>query len=249
MGSYDRLSYVNFLILMAFFVCSIATTYYINLILQNNSNPQMAFAHQTSKYGNYTLEYGWIEEPVLIDEINDIVVGVTTDSENSSSPVRNALAEMDIKVKYGGITKDLAFVPSQEEAGLYEAEILPTRLGSYDLVVNGTIKGQVISDEVQIEDVESKDKISFPESGDNAAAAGTFNADTESQLSKIPSQLTNDLDVVRQDLATSANITQELQDGISAVDKETSRSFMIGMTGIGLGIAGILIGAIALSRR
>jgi hypothetical protein len=54
---------------------------------------------------------------------------------------------------------------------------------------------------------------------------------------------------VRQDIATSANITQELQDRISAVGKEASRSFMIGMTGIGLGIAGILIGAIALSRR
>jgi hypothetical protein len=61
--------------------------------------------------------------------------------------------------------------------------------------------------------------------------------------------LTNDLNDVRQDIATSANITQELQDRISAVGKEASRSFMIGMTGIGLGIAGILIGAIALSRR
>jgi hypothetical protein len=249
MGSYDRVPYIDFLILIALFVCSIATTHYINLILQNNSNPQMAFAHQTSKYGNYTLEYGWSEEPVLIDEINDIVVGVTTDSENRSSPVRNALSEMDIKVKYGGITKDLAFVPSQEEAGLYEAEILPTRLGSYDLVVNGSIEGQGISDEVQVEDVESKERISFPESGDNAAATGTFNTDTGSQLSKIVSQLTNDLNDVRQDIATSANITQELQDRISAVGKEASRSFMIGMTGIGLGIAGILIGAIALSRR
>ncbi|MGH9984352.1 MAG: hypothetical protein ACRD8W_10400 [Nitrososphaeraceae archaeon] len=209
----------------------------------------MAFAHQTSKYGNYTLEYGWLEEPVLIDEINNIVVGVTTDSENSSSPVRNALAEMDIKVKYGGITKDLAFVPSQGEAGLYEAEILPTRLGSYDLVINGTIEGQVISDEVQIEDVESKEKISFPDSGDSATATGTFNTDTGSQLSKIASQLTNDINDVRQDIATSANITQELQDRINAIDKEASSSFMIGMTGIGLGIAGILIGAVALARR
>lgn len=111
MGSYIIVSYRNFLILIAFFVCTIAIIYYINLIPKNDSNSQMAYAHQTSTYGNFTLEYGWAEEPVLIDEINNIVVGVTTDLENNSSPVRNALSEMDIKVKYGGITKDLAFVP------------------------------------------------------------------------------------------------------------------------------------------
>lgn len=94
------------------------------------------------------------------------------------------------------------------------------------MVVNGSIEGQVISDEVQIEDVESKEKISFPESGDDVAT-GTFNTDTGSQLSKIASQLTNDLNNVRQDIATSANITEELQDRISAIDKEASRSFML----------------------
>jgi hypothetical protein len=43
------------------------------------------------------------------------------------------------------------------------SKILPTRIGSYSHVLNGTIQNQPISDEVQIEDVESKQKISFPE--------------------------------------------------------------------------------------
>jgi hypothetical protein len=68
---------------------------------------QWVFAHVSNEYGNVTLETGWDQEPPFVDEINYIVVGVTRESENeegSSTPVRNALADMDIVVKYGGVT-------------------------------------------------------------------------------------------------------------------------------------------------
>ena len=137
-----------------------------------NSPFQKVLAHVSTEYGNITVQAGWDQEPPLVDEMNDIVVGVTRESDlgNSSAiPVRNALADMNIMVKYGGVTKSLDFVPSQEQEGWYEAKILPTRIGSYSLVLNGTIQNQPINDETQIEDVESTQKVSFPESSSDGS--------------------------------------------------------------------------------
>ena len=93
-----------------------------NYVFDNvlNSPFQTALAHISNKYGNITVQAGWDQEPPLVDEINDIVVGVTRESDlvnGSAIPVRNALADMSIIVKYGGVTKSLDFVPSEEEAG------------------------------------------------------------------------------------------------------------------------------------
>ena len=149
-------------------------------------------AHVSTQYGNISLESGWNEEPTLVDEINLIVVGVTRESEDeegSSTPVRNALADMNIMIKHGGITESLDFVPSEEEAGWYEAEILPTRIGSYSLVLNGTVQDQPISDEIEIEDVESKQGISYPEAAGSCSGGGAAGAPTDVNL--IGGQISN----------------------------------------------------------
>ncbi|MGH9954031.1 MAG: hypothetical protein ACRD5J_20640, partial [Nitrososphaeraceae archaeon] len=218
MAAYREVSHKGILSFLALFVFIITIVYHINQILQNNSNFLMAYAHQTSKYGNFTLEYGWAEEPVLIDEINNVVVGVTTDSENNSSfPVRNALTDMEIKVKYGGLTKDLDFVPAQEEAGLYEAEIFPTRLGSYSLVINGTIQDQRINDEVEIEDVESKQRISFPEANSGSSNDATNTNLLSGQISSILNQITNDINNIRDDIGTLAESNSNIQGRVQDV--------------------------------
>ena len=209
----------------------------------------MVSAHQTSKYGNFTLEYGWTDEPVLIDEINNIVIGVTTDLENSSSPVRNALADMNIMVKYGGVTKSLDFVPSEEQEGWYEAKILPTRIGSYRLELNGTIQDQPINDEVQVEDVEGKQKISFPETNGGSINDAANTNLLNDQISNILNQITNDVNNIRNDIGTLAKSNSSIQEGIQDVKDIGDRSYILAMTAIGVGAVGIFIGAIALTRR
>ena len=125
---------------------------------------------------------------------------------------------MNIMVKYGGVTKSLDFVPSQEQEGWYEAKILPTRIGSYSLALNGTIQNQPISDEVQIEDVESTQKISFPEvttvvvSGSSNGAANTNLLN--GQISNILNQITNDINNIRDDIGTLAESNSNIQEGI-----------------------------------
>jgi methyl-accepting chemotaxis protein len=220
------------------------------------NNPfQKVLAHVSNKYGNITIQTGWDPEPPLVDEINDIVVGVTRESDlgnsNSTTPVRNALADMNIMVKYGGMTKALDFVPSQEQEGWYEAKILPTRIGSYSLVLNGTIQNQPISDEVQVEDVESTQKVSFPEvssgSSDSSNGATGTNLLT-GQISNILNQITNDINNIRDDIGTLAESNSNIQEGIQDVKDIADRSYMLALTAIGVGAAGILIAAAALVR-
>jgi hypothetical protein len=229
----------------------------ITISIGLNSPIQKVLAHVSNEYGNVTVQAGWDQEPPLVDEINDIVVGVTRESDfgNSSSttPVRNALADMDVMVKYGGVTKSLDFVPSEEQEGWYEAKILPTRIGSYSLALNGTIQNQPISDEVQIEDVESTQTISFPEANSGAGSSGSGNDATNTyllngQISNILNQITNDINNIRNDIGILAENSSNIQEGIQDVKDIADRSYMLAITAIGVGAAGILIAAAALVR-
>jgi hypothetical protein len=217
-------------------------------------SPQIALAHVSKEYGNITVQAGWDQEPPLVNEINNIVVDVTRKSgleNNSALPVRNALADMNIMVKYGGITKSLDFVPSQEQEGWYESKILPTRIGSYDLTLNGTIQGQPVSDEVQIEDVESTQKISFPEVGSGGGSSGGSASSmnlVSGQISNILNQITNDINDIRDDIGTLAQSNSNIEEGIQNVKDIADRSYMLAVTAIGVGAAGILIAAAALVR-
>jgi hypothetical protein len=252
---YNRKSHgsISLFIMLSVYLMTVivAKNYIFDNILINPF--QKVLAHVSNGYGNITIQAGWDQEPPLVDEINDIVVGVTRASDlgNSSTvPVRNALADMNIMVKYGGVTRSLDFVPSQEQEGWYEAKILPTRIGSYSLVLNGTIQNQPINDEVQIEDVESKQKISFPEvNSDSGSSIDATNTNLlNGQISNILNQITNDMNNIRDDIGTLGESNSNIQEGIQDVKDIADRSYMLAITAIGVGAAGILIAAAALVR-
>ena len=73
------------------------------------------YAHKEIKVGNFTIEAGWEEEPPLVNILNNIVLYVF----ENESPVRNAMKDLSVNINYGGIGKELNFVPSEESPGLY----------------------------------------------------------------------------------------------------------------------------------
>ena len=215
-----------------------------------------AYAHISKTFGNITIEVGWGIEPPLAGQINNAIIQVNKTSGSNSVLVRNALSEMDTLVKYGGVTKSIDFEPSEESEGLYEAQIIPTRIGSYDLVLNGTIQGQSIPNaEIPLDDVESPQKISFPDSSESgtstASPPDSQNANTriETQVEAILSQLADDINTNKDNIdkltKNDANIQKSFQDFKNSAD----RSYMIGVTAIGVGAAGILIASAAFSRK
>jgi hypothetical protein len=210
------------------------------------------YAHISKTFGNFTVEVGWSNEPSLVGEINNAIVQINKGTESNSTPVRNALAEMYILVKYGGVTKTLDFKPSEQSAGLYQAEMIPTRLGSYSLVLNGTLQGQsIVNAEIPLDDVESKQKLSFPDSG-NLGEDTNITISTSSigaEVERILSQLTNDIDVTKDDMDTLAKNDANMEKSFQDVKKTADRSYLVAMTGFGVGVAGIIIAVVAFSRK
>jgi hypothetical protein len=165
---------------------------------------------------------------------------------------------MNILVKYGGVTKPLDFVPSEQTDGLYNGKLIPTRIGSYSLVLNGTIQGQKINAQIPLDEVQGKQQISFPDSGSSNGVGGDGGAVTGAasnsnnvgpQLQGIVSQLSNDIDSTKNSIDTIAKNNADTQKSIQDLKNAADRSYMIGMAGIGAGVAGIVIAAVALSRK
>ena len=80
------------------------------LLVFSFSNTKIAYAHVTKMFDNIQVEVGWSNEPPLVGMLNNAVVQVNqTSGKNTQTPIINALANMDIAVKYGGVTKPLDF--------------------------------------------------------------------------------------------------------------------------------------------
>ena len=218
-----------------------------------------ADAHLTKKFGNLSITVGWSNEPALVGELNNAIIQVNQTSGKTTTGVINALANMNILAKYGGVTKSIDFVPSEQTDGLYNGKIIPTRVGSYSLVINGTIQGQKINTEIPLDEVQGKQQISFPDSsgssdvaggGSGSATGAASNSNNVGpQLQGIVSQLSNDIDSTKNSVDTVAKNNADTQKSIQDLKNAVDRTYMIGMAGIGAGIAGIVIASVALSRK
>ncbi|HEX2614091.1 MAG TPA: hypothetical protein VHL10_01245, partial [Nitrososphaera sp.] len=122
----------------------------LTFALVANSNVHYAFAHQTKKFGNINIEVGWANEPSLAGQLNTITVGISTASDNK--PVPNAVGQLQGTIKKGGETKALDLLP-QEQEGLYGAQVIPSQIGQYELVLKGTVSGQAVDGSIPLDDV------------------------------------------------------------------------------------------------
>jgi hypothetical protein len=216
-----------------------------------------ASAHIIKKFGNIQVQVGWSDEPPLTGQLNNAIVDVNQTSGKTQTPIINALADMNILVKYGGATRPLDFLPSPTTDGLYLGQVIPTRVGSYYLVLNGTVQGQKISSQIPLDLVDSSQKLAFPDSGggsavDGAAVGGSSATTTNNigpQLQGIVSQLANQIDSVKGITGAVAKSNAETLKSVQDVKNSADSSYMIGMVGIGAGVAGIIIAAFSLSRR
>jgi hypothetical protein len=224
-------------------------------------------AHQTYDFGNITLTAGWEIEPPLVDQLNSVEVNITKNgSEGSNTPVRNAFSELDASIKSGGLTKTLNFEPQEESAGLYRAQIFPTQVGSYSLLLIGKIEDQSLNSEIQIEDVEDIAKYAFPiqqgqegsilsskSSGSPVPQRPSANIlDTNAQLrqlSPLISDLTQQINATDGRATRAQNASQETSDSLEQLRGSIDKAYVFAMISVGIGTAGILIGAFALSKK
>ena len=236
----------------------------LTTILANYLTP--AYAHITKQFGNISLEVGWTEEPPLVGQLNSAIIVVEkVVTGGNSTPVSNALSQLDIKEKYGGITKPIEFVPSEQTEGGYEAKIIPTRIGSYSLLMNGSIQDQNITNvEIPLDEVEGTQMLSFPDreisgissgsisgssNGSNQTSTSGNNNDIGAEVEQILSQFSNDIDSIKGSIAKLDSNYVNIQNSIQNAKSASDISFIIGMAGVGAGISGVIISLIVLSRR
>ncbi|MBI3639103.1 MAG: hypothetical protein HY223_02200 [Thaumarchaeota archaeon] len=203
--------------------------------------PKSVSAHISKVFGNYTVEVGWANEPAFTGQMNSIQVTVKKDNVDNGTAIVDALTNMQISVKYGTVSKQLDFVPSDEVLGLYSSPLIPTRVGSYNVVMKGTVEGQNIDTEYALDDVGSSDTINFPQTSDTSSNMG--------QIGTIINQLTSDIEDAKSSANSAAQSVANVGKSFQEVKDTTDRLYMISMAGIGIGVAGIVIAVFAISRK
>ena len=211
-------------------------------------NSNSAVAHEEVVVGNISIVGGWLDEPPLVSQLNGIVLIITNAS--NGEPINNAVAQLEVTMQKGTESRPLEFVPA-EEAGTYTATVLPTQTGQYAIAMRGTIAGQAIDGQIQIEDVEDTARFNFPPSATTTDSGGG---------NQIPQGLVEQLQVVITDLTAQVeeanigaqnanNATQGIMESIEELRISADRAYLFSLIGVGAGVAGIAIGAVVMSRR
>lgn len=121
------------------------------------------FAHTTVEVDKFEIEVGWGIEPPVVGFRNDFVFKISElgDTEGLKTGIKNAFKNLDATAKFGGVTK-LLDIGSDPRPGHYFSHVIPTKTGSYSILLDGEIDGIPISIEIPVEDVESTAILDFP---------------------------------------------------------------------------------------
>lgn len=215
------------------------------LVSSSNIVVLPALAHQTVKFGVINIEVGWADEPPLAGQLNTLTVGVSNASDNK--PIPNAIGQLQATIKKGGETKAIDLLP-QEQEGLYGAEVIPGQIGQYELVLMGTVNGQNINGSVPLDDVADPKELTFP-----ATAADSGNSQVTSGIIGQVSNAITDLSAQVDDAKASADQAQQTAQNATqsaqSIKVSSDGAYMFATIAVGIGVAGIAIAVIALSRR
>ncbi|HEX6281239.1 MAG TPA: hypothetical protein VFZ67_03340 [Nitrososphaera sp.] len=200
-------------------------------------------AHVEMVQGDIRILAGWTNEPPIVGELNEIVLIISRVSDGQ--PINNALSQVAVTVNKGTESKSLQFQPT-EESGMYTAEILPTEPGQYAVVMNGTIAGQAIDAQTEIEDVESTARFTFPPA---SAGSNEIPQQVIEQLQTVITGLTAQIDEANLVAEDARNASRSATESAEELKLAADRAYLFGMIGIGVGAAGIAIAVVALSRK
>ncbi|AFS83687.1 hypothetical protein [Candidatus Nitrosopumilus sediminis] len=196
----------------------------------------IAYGHTIDSVGEYRVEIGWMNEPVVSGETNGIEFYVSPlipcpDIPQAikcaeSQEFQNGIPGLNKTIKMKLIYKDesitLPLSPDHGIPGKYYAFVNPTVSGFYQANILGTIIDTPISLSMHPPKVDERSYIEFPEPSDI----------TVQQMIDGHTALIEDV--------------SELKDSVVILEETQSNNF--GYVGIGTGIIGIIIAIIALAK-
>ena len=195
-----------------------------------------AFAHQSDAAGDYRIEIDWKNWPVVTGESNAIIVYVSTLDKSlepadqefvSAKGIEGLKKTLKIKLIVDDESITLPLQPT-DIPGKYEAPITPTFSGWSQLNFLGTINDTNVNLALHPTKVEEPSFLQFPPVESNQVEIDDFN---------------REIDDLRGDI-------RELQETINELKQEpTNDNSGIMFAAIGLGIAGIIIGAASFAKK
>ena len=188
-----------------------------------------AYAHTIDSIGEYRVEIGWMNEPVVSGDTNAIefyVSPLVPDLELKDQVFKNGISGLNKTVKIQLVYKDesimLPLSPDHNIPGKYYAFVNPTISGFYQANILGTIGDTPISLSMHPPKVEERSYIEFPE----------------------PTDLTLN-QIIDGHTALIADINN-LKESVKNLEEIQANN--MGYVGIGIGVIGIVIAIIALVK-
>ena len=189
----------------------------------------IAYGHTVDSVGEYRVEIGWMNEPVVSGETNAIefyVSPLVSDLKFEEQVFENGISDLKKTVKIQLIYKDesitLPLSPDHNIPGKYYAFVNPTVSGFYQANILGTIKDTSISLSMHPPKVSERSYIEFPEPSDLTVT-----------------QMIDGHTVLIEDVSNLKNSVNNL---------EKTKFNDVGFVGVGIGIVGIVVAVIALVK-
>ena len=193
-----------------------------------------AYAHTTIEVGPYQIEVGWQDEPPVVGILNAITIDIREpgDVEGVSMGITSAFKNLQVSVVSGGASKVLD-INTDPRPGHYYAKIIPTKIGSLEIKLQGEINGVKINNIIPVEDVESTSVLDFP------ATSGSSSGQVVA--------LTNAVTSLQKDVSSIKSQVGGIDTNSGNFDAETAYNF--GVFGMSLGAAGVILAIIAMVKR
>ena len=206
------------------------TTFLLLFLLTILGFAGIAYGHTVDSVGEYRVEIGWMNEPVVSGETNALefyVSPLESGLELEGQVFKNGITGLKKTIKIKLIYKDesitLPLSPDHNIPGKYYAFINPTVSGFYQANILGTIKDTPISLSMHPPKVEERAYIEFPEPSDL----------TITQIIDGHTTLIGDIN--------------DLKELVNSLQK-SKQQMNVGYIGIGIGMIGIGIAITALVK-
>ena len=188
-------------------------------------------AHTTVEVEQFEIEVGWGVEPPIVGFRNSFVFYISEPRENQgvSVGVKNAFNNLEATAKFGGVTKTLD-ISSQQLPGHYFSNVIPTKTGTYSIILKGEISNVPVDVEIPVEDVESTSVLDFPPTSGSSS---------------------------NQDVAALKSAVSSLQQDVSSIksgsgvkiESDSGKSYDFAVLGLSIASAAIILAIISLVKR